>query len=551
LTYTLRNYHHLTHDKRLRILIYAGALSCGLLCVGTVANALLRHRFFFDDAYIFFRYARNIRHGLGVAWNPDGVPTYGLPSLPWAFVLSLFTHLPFPGEISLQLASSLAGVIALVLLTFTVVRNGKSSLLTLPPLAFIAVALPLLINSHFSYHLTTGMDTMLSLAANVLLIIGILRYVDRPTLARAILVSLIAFVTVLARPENVICALASPLIAWLGLPGRRGRHLAALLIPCVVLIGVDLLVCNRYFAVALPLAFFGKSLDAYAGFTGGESPLKYASTALLCVLPFVAVLGATFKNRIDATMLAFLLPLAVTGLCLLAVRQHMGFEGRFYVPFFPFIIIPALLCLDAALVADAQRTLMRSAIAIAIAFSSFAASVPLQRYLDRAHIASRMHRAIPMPSLKTVARDPLPNTDWVLTSREFGQLVARLPAEVVVAAGEVGYLGYASQDKHVIDLVGVNDTEIGASGFSMVRLLERAPDLLWLPPPDYTGLRAILLSDQRFFSSYEVIAGAFNNGVAIRRGSRYRDSLEGEVRMAWASLYPGKDVRDYIVQWPE
>src|SRR5208337_1528059 len=59
----------------------------------------------FDDAYMFYRYALNIRHGLGIAWNPDGVPTYGLTSHLWVWCVLPFTLLPVAPGVALQFAS--------------------------------------------------------------------------------------------------------------------------------------------------------------------------------------------------------------------------------------------------------------------------------------------------------------------------------------------------------------------------------------------------------------------------------------------------------------
>jgi hypothetical protein len=551
LTYTLRGHHHLILSKLKRSCIFAAAVGCILLSLAVLPYAIQRQPFIFDDAYVVFRYALNIRHGLGVAWNPDGVPTYGMPSQLWAFLVLPFTYLPFAGEISLRLASWMAGGAALLVLAITVARNSQSEFLKFPPLALVAVALPLLINPHFIYHLTTGMDTMLSLLANALLILATLEYLRHPTLGRAIMVGIVGFSALAARPENGLCALAAPLIVWFAVPvGRRWKDLVGLLVTPALLAGIDLIICDRYFGVALPLGFPGYSLAGYAGFMSTENALQYAFTATLCVIPFIGVLGGTFKRGNNTILISLILPAGATLLCLLAVRQHMGFQGRFYVPFFPFVIVPALLGLDSLLCRNARRAVLRAACGVAAAFVLFGLSLPLQRYLDHAYLGLVQPSPIAVPSLTTEVGTPLPKTEWLATIAAVGQLVARLPSRLVVAAAEVGFLGYASQSKTVIDLTGVNDAGVGMRELKLDRLLERAPDLIWLPPQDYTGLRAILLSDPRFFASYYVIAGAFNYGIAIRRDSPYRSKVVEEVGRTWNSLYPGLTLQSYVVRNP-
>src|ERR1700744_1385916 len=80
-----------------RLTLIAAALSVVLLAawLGRAWARLLS----FDDAYMFYRYATNLAHGLGISWNPDGVPTYGMTSQLWVFLILPLTELPLtPGH---------------------------------------------------------------------------------------------------------------------------------------------------------------------------------------------------------------------------------------------------------------------------------------------------------------------------------------------------------------------------------------------------------------------------------------------------------------------
>lgn len=527
-----------------RVALGAAALAVAILAAW-LGRAWLR-TLTFDDAYMFYRYALNIRHGLGISWNPDGVPTYGMTSLPWVFVVLPLTTLPLTAGHALQLASWLVGVIAIGAMAACVVHHAKSEWLRMPALTFAVIALPLGMNPVFAFHLTTGMDTVLSLLANATLIGGILRYLERPALGRASVVGVLAFAAVLARPDNGVCALGSACLGWLTIrENRRWRDLAALCAIPVALIGAELLICKAYFRVPLPLGFYAKSLHSYAGFQNGENAVEYAYLAASVVVPFLGALGATIKRRELPLAAAFLLPVVVTVAYLLTVRQVMGFGGRYYVPLIPYAIIPALLSVDAAL-ADGRRPLRRLGAGVAVAVAILLATRPIELGWERQYRAWVMPKPIPVPALPGVTRDPLPPYDWI---RQPGiiQIVAGLPPGAVVAASEVGYLGARSPRATIIDLVGLNDTGIGTRGFSMDGLLARNPDLIWLPQEHYTGLLATLFGDPRLLERYIVIAHVFNFGIAIRCDSSLRQDIESGLRATWPILYPAHNPVDYSV----
>ncbi len=79
----------------------------------------------FDDAYMFYRYALNIRDGLGIAWNPDGIPTYGMTGHLWVFFILPLTLLPLTLGHALVLASWLTGMAALATLATAMNRPAQ------------------------------------------------------------------------------------------------------------------------------------------------------------------------------------------------------------------------------------------------------------------------------------------------------------------------------------------------------------------------------------------------------------------------------------------
>jgi hypothetical protein len=430
----------------------------------------------------------------------------------------------------------------------TVARYGISAEFRKPAAAFVAVSLPLLVNGRFTYQLTTGMDTMLSMLANALVVMGVLQYLTDPRPRRALLLACLAFCAVLARPENLLCAVASPLVAicFKSCPSRR-RAAATFVGAFATMYGADQFICYEYFGVQSPLSVLVNHSNSYAGFVTRENALEYAFAGLACMVPFLGILLASVHDSDRRLSYALLLPAALSMGYLITQRQHMGFQGRFFVPFLPYVIVPSLLALDRTSARSKRRAVLGAAIVIPLAIGVFVLSIPLQHYLVRRQVASVAAGAVAVPELRVSSPDPVPSTDWAATIDAMAKLVAGLPSGVVVAAPEVGIVGYASLDKKVIDLVGLNDTDIAVHGFSVDRLLDRAPDIIWFPPPDYTGLRASLFSNSRLLRDYAVIAGAFNYGVAVRRASPYRAAIDAAIAAAWQSLYPQRELQGYRV----
>ena len=102
-------------DNQERALAAAGVQGNAIrrVCQAAVALSLaiwlillwrsLHREIWIDDSYMFYRYAMNVRHGLGLSWNLDGVHTYGETALLWGFVVLLLSYLPLTASQALCL----------------------------------------------------------------------------------------------------------------------------------------------------------------------------------------------------------------------------------------------------------------------------------------------------------------------------------------------------------------------------------------------------------------------------------------------------------------
>jgi hypothetical protein len=192
---------------------------------------------------------------------------------------------------------------------------------------------------------------------------------------------------------------------------------------------------------------------------------------------------------------------------------------------------------------------MRHGLGILVATIAFALFFPRARLtaLDRRLEGNRFAYDPPMVRVRAVT--PLPPVDWLQAIDGLTQLVAqRLPYNSTIAATEVGWLGAGAPQVNVIDLARLNDREIALHGFDVAVLLARKPDLIWMPHPDYTYQRGLMLSNADLLNNYNVYDGAAGYGLAVRKDSPSRNLIDQQLQKLWGRFYPGRDMSDYLVQ---
>jgi hypothetical protein len=543
------------YEPNRRDLIRIGFVSfaCCLILMGSfyLIAQPWRTQLRFDDAFMFTRYIRNFKHGLGISWNPDGVHTYGMTSLPWMFWVLPFTSLLNSQE-SLQTASWAAMAIGLSAIVYALAANARTPFFRNPCwVSLIVVAPLLLLTPAFRFHVFTGMDTSMALACNSLLTASVLGWRrDRVHRGGALRTGILAFFAACVRPDGALCALCIPLLVWRTHKSSLGyRQLLACTCLPICLITFQLTICKMYFGNALPLSFYAKSIHAYSGFLNPESAGAYLGQFLLSAALPIGLALAVAKKRDIEHVLPFLIPSVLTIAYLLTVKQIMGEYGRFYFPLLPYLLVPGFLTIDRRF--GSGEPWRRIAwfgpkLGYKLAVVALCSGVVCGANVYR----KRSVTAIPVPKFARAL--PLPRMDWFRAIKSVAT-VGRLGLgqNGVMAASEVGYLGDSLPKVDIIDLAGLNEPTIGLRGFTMNDFLARKPDLIWFPHWDYTGLRATMFSDPRLFRQYVVIAGAFNYGIAIRRDSRDYAVLMHAVSTEWTKLYPGHSIDSYVAPFPD
>lgn len=503
--------------------------------------------FHFDDAGMFYRYAWNLRHGYGLAWNAGQGPVFGLTSIPWVFLVllgSFFSANPIHVVVAL---SFMTGVLALATIAWFASRKAVSTPFRSFTFVFSLVSLPLLLHPWFETTLGNGMETMLAMWILAAFLEGFRRFTETPTALQTFSAASLGTLCVLTRPELVLCVLLVPFVSWLLV--LRRKNTAALLLYLALLsffIGMNLVANRAYFGTPVPLAFYIKSLGAYyKGYRPFINPLGYASMFFSIAAPFLLAI-VFLAHRKDWRMLAvYLVPAAATMLYLCTVTQIMGWRGRYYIPLLAMLLVPALDLADRAAEAGEMPRWSRERLAAFTLVFFLISPLSERLYGPVGHAIASSRRIYLAPQFHHAAQGELPSMEWYASCKRFVEMAETLPADISISSSEVGLVGASLLQAKIIDSAGLNDATLALHGFSTSYLLSQQPDLIWLPHPDYSYLYGSFSADPRLLQQYDVYAGVFNHGIALRKNSAFYPQMKAALQHTFQSTYPGYGLEGY------
>jgi hypothetical protein len=533
-------------------LMTAFVLMAKIASVWVLAFLTARHDpLLFDDAYMFLRYAHNLRHGLGYSWNPDGVHTYGPTSLLWALATFVLSFWPTGSWTQLLIGSGMCSIGAAVATAWAVSANARTPFMRRLLYVLPLVVVPLAGSAVFEHNQFNGMETMLGMALCAVFLGLALRWRAGRTHPAA--VGAAALLLLLARPESGLVGFLLPGLLWWFTEGER-PPLRSLLVVYGVFLGgtaIELSACKLYFDTPVPLSVYLKGKAAYEGYSGIWHPELLLVFFLDGCQVFLVALVLLYRRTDWRLLLCCFVPALVVFGYLQTVTQIMGFYARYFAPYMPLVVVPVLLLLDRRLADEDWLTTRLQRVRAAAAVAMVLLLVALSTAAVQAKIRQVEHRPrteYVAAQLTIDATQPLPQTSWQdMMLSVTDDLLAPLPPGGTYAASEVGYLGERVPRGTVIDLAGLNDTTIARKGFHMDDLLSRKPDLIWMPHSDYTYLRGIMFSDPRLLAAYDIYAGAGNYGIALRKDSTLRPAIERQMAIFWQRNYPGYQQSQYLV----
>ncbi len=422
------------------------------------------NRFIQDDAFISFRYARNLAEGQGLTWNA-GERVEGYTNFLWVLLMTLPIKLGLDPVWAAYALGMLCFAGSLVL-TFVLARDLLHSRWR----ALIAVAL-LGLNYTFSAYATGGLETQLQacalLGAAVLAVRVCAGGCARFTLA-LLGVSLCASVALLTRLDSAVVLAplyVALLVWWLRCAGRkRWRYALALGAPALVLVGGWLVWKQGYYGSILPNTFYAKaaSPSIRQGFAYAYRFVTFywlgpvIAVGVLYVLGQLRRRGAGAESEASEQSAWHRCVVATLAACVgLWFAYVVGVGGdfmefRFFVAILPLTMVLAVWMIWAA----GGSAVVRAGLVLALAVAGVLAAWGHKGYGGVESIAQ--------------LQGHLSNSDenWSGIGHALGVLLPQPEAQgVVIATTAAGAIPYYSR-LDTIDMLGLNDAWVAREGTS-------------------------------------------------------------------------------------
>lgn len=408
------------------------------------------NRFIQDDAFISFRYARNLAGGAGLTWNP-GERVEGYTNFLWTLGMAIpFTLGIDPGPFSLAVGLAIYPATLFLTARIAVLATGSTAV------ALLAVLL-LGTNYTFSCYATGGLETQL----HVLLILGVVATSLRAaaeapaSAARCVAISLLAAAALMTRMDSAL--LLTVVYGFLALElytrggaRRTARALLFLIVPGALLVSAWLGWKLAYYGNILPNTYYAKMLPLAETWFPGLRFLWIFLTSYW-LLPICALAaGLLFRSREGWNRPLGLLACLALACGLYAVRIGGDFmEFRVLVA-----ILPGLFVLLAWLLI---RVCPWRWLAVAASVLVIAGSV------DHARRFGFVHGIESVEILHGHLYDP--KEGWVQIGQVLGELFGDSEDPIRIATTASGAIPYYSA-LPTVDMLGLADAWVAQHGIT-------------------------------------------------------------------------------------
>jgi arabinofuranosyltransferase len=402
-----------------------------------------------DDAYVSFRYARNLAHGAGLVFNP-GDRVEGMSNPLWTVVLALFTRMGLDTvwtAVTLSFACALASVVLALRLFDAVLetpgdRGERRRFFGLK----LALSVGLVVSFPSVFYATSGMETH---AETVALLAGVLLHLrarSRGGDTRSLAASQAAFLcAAFLRPEGILFLVLGGAFTMVASRNRTGFLRAVLVAGPLLVYAGGIAVKAAYYGAVVPntyLAKPGAAVDYLQPLWRGLRSLVrfHLVSGMVLMLPFVAIAFFDARRRYACVLMGAIVS-AQLAFIVLVGGDVLRFN-RFTVPFVPFVL--ALALVGFVHIDSVSRARARS-----LALGSLAFCVLLMGGLNvgRAVLAERKECV----------------HDWMQARvhRAVGAFLGEaLPSGSSVVANEVGAIAYES-GLVTYDMIGLTDATVG------------------------------------------------------------------------------------------
>ena len=456
-------------------------LLSGIASSGSVL--LLQRDYRFDDAFISYRYAKNLAEGYGLRWNRGEAPVEGYTNFLLVVALAPLVR----GGLDPLRVTQVMSVLAAVGLCWMVARLARRDYDATRADALLVVSM-FLSSGALGLLCVLGVETVIYTAALFATFISLTAFLEVPQTRTLTVASLWLLVAFLLRPEALLLAVAA-LLSLVG-PGRRAspghcRFLRArfvwivggvLVLPLTLYAGWKIV----HFGDLLPAPFYVKASGARAvSALGIDSVLGYyGSVKATVVLALLSAILPKVSAESRRVALAFT---ALYTLFYVRVDTLMDVGYRFLYPVTPFLAtlaMPSVVALGRALRSIPSAAVWPRVFAVAMA-------AVLLLYAEPIGTARDVVAALRGRSLYAER----PQGEYILAQRlaQYGDV-----RNLTIALGDAGLVPYYTEAL-VIDAAGLNDRVISRGG-EVGKLVDyafaRRPTLILYPMhPDFSFIR--------------------------------------------------------------
>lgn len=423
-----------------------GRAAAAILIVAVMLLAIA-NSFVTDDAFISFRYARNLVETHELAWNPGtGERVEGYTNFLWTLLMAAAIAAgidPAPASKVLGLLFALGTLLVTYRLSARLFQSRRAALLTVALLGT---------NYTFSAFATSGLETQMQtflILASASLTFSI---AGRGSLSvrRIVAFSVLCAAALLTRLDSAIPIAALFVFLFVnpvGCPAGNNRRAvtgAALALPALLVVGSWFLWRHAYYGSWLPNSYYAKGAMFSLGILQGGVLYLFDFFRSYCLLPLAFLFLFMFRDilvRREARVLAASCALW----CLYIMRIGGDFmEFRLVVPVLPFVFI----LVSATLRALGNRKI-EAALVTMMLLCSFYHGVAFRG----------------TPGIEPVAklRDYITGEigRWELAGRVLGDLFPE--GGVTIATTAAGAIPYYSK-LPAVDMLGMNDAWVARKG---------------------------------------------------------------------------------------
>jgi arabinofuranosyltransferase len=421
-----------------------GAAAIVILAVMLFAIA---NSFVTDDAFISFRYARNLVETHELVWNPGtGERIEGYTNFLWTLLIAAAIAAgvdPVAASKVLGLLFALLTLLATYRLSARRLQSRRAALLTVALLGT---------NYTFSAFATSGLETQMQtflIVASVSLAFSIAEQ-GRRSILRSAVFSILCAAALLTRLDSAIPILVLFVYLLMNLAGRpfgnnrRAAAGAALALPALLVVGSWLLWKHAYYGSYLPNSYYAKGAMFSLDILKGGVLYLFEFFLSYCLLPLGFIFLFMSKDVLARAGMRLLA--CICALWFLYIMRVGGdfMEFRFIVPVLPFVFILASATLRAL-----QGGRVQAALVTMMVLCSLFHAVTF--------------RGTPGVESVPKLRDYITGESgrWELAGKVLGELFPE--GGVTIATTAAGAIPYYSK-LPAVDMLGINDAWVARNG---------------------------------------------------------------------------------------